>query len=259
MCVQTNILLHLPLNNWLFYCFVFGATLFQYNLPYVINLQGQKNNTGVFSFSSNSMHHWLAGLAVMLMLVSVFSLTLLQIILFTGLGVLTVLYSFNLVPFTAGKRLKDYGTIKISTLTILWVVITVILPVINKPVPTSLLFFLCFLRLLFLWILCLLFDIRDIAVDKKSGIKTLPVLMGGNKSRSVCYLLNSIFLIFAIIFCIQHQDLVILNAYVICGAATFFIIRLTKTHNNPIFYLACVDGLMILQATLIIIGSILIP
>lgn len=256
MCVQTSILMHLPLNQPLFYCFVFGATLFQYNLPYVINLNRQNNSLRLLSISSTSIHHWLAGIAAILMLVSVFSLTFLQIVLFAVMGILTVLYSFNLVPFTAGKRLKDYGTVKIFTLTLLWVVITVVLPVINKPISAGLLFFLCGLRLLFLWILCLLFDVRDIAVDEKAGIKTLPVLMGKNKTRSVCYLLNSIFLILAVIFCLQNQTLVILNAYIICGAATFFIIKLTKTNNSPIFYLACVDGLMLLQATLIIIGSI---
>ncbi|MEO7801637.1 MAG: UbiA family prenyltransferase [Ginsengibacter sp.] len=254
--MQTSILLHLPPNKPLFYCFVFGATLLQYNLPYVINLNRQKSSDQVFSFSPTSMHHWLAGVATLLMLMSTFSLSPLQILLFTGTGIITILYSFNLVPFTAGKRLKDYGTAKIFTLTISWVIITVVLPVIDKPIPTSTLFFLCGLRLLFLWVLCLLFDIRDIAVDDAAGIKTLPVLMGKSKSRFVCYVLNSIFLIFAVIFCIHYQNLVILNAYIICGAATFLTIKFTKTNNNPVFYLACVDGLMLLQASLIIIGSI---
>jgi 4-hydroxybenzoate polyprenyltransferase len=235
---------------------VFGATLFQYNLPYVINLSAQKNRTGVFFLSSTSIHHWLAGIAAILMLVSVFSLTVLQILLFAGVGVLTILYSFNLVPFTAGRRLKDYGLAKIITLTFLWVVITVVLPILNKPFSLYSFIFLCGLRLLFLWILCLLFDVRDITVDVTAGIRTLPVLMGKNKARLVCYLLNGLFLFLSIVFCLQTQHFFVLNAYIICGAATFFIIKLTKTNNSAIFYLSCVDGLMLLQATLIIIGSI---
>lgn len=256
MCIQTSILMHLPLNHPLFYCFVFGATLFQYNLPYVISLNKLKIKRGLVSFTSTSIHHWLAAIAFGIMMVSLFALTLLQVLLFTGIGILTILYSFNLVPFTAGKRLKDYGLIKILTLTILWVVITVVLPVISKPFSTYLLVFLCGLRLLFLWVVCLLFDIRDISVDGNAGIKTLPVLIGENKAAFVCYLLNGIFLVLAILFSVQTQNLFVLNAYIISGAAAFFIIRLTKTNHSPIFYLACVDGLMLLQATLIIIGSI---
>lgn len=255
LCIQTSVLLHLPLNQPLFYCFVFGATLFQYNLPYVVTLSKQKIKSRL-SFRPTSMHHWLAGIAFILTAISLFALTFSQVLLFAGIGILTILYSFNIVPFTAGKRLKDYGLIKILTLTILWVAITVLLPVLNKPVPTWLLLSLCALRLLFLWVLCLLFDIRDIAVDGNAGIKTLPVLLGKNNARFTCYLLNAIFVLSAIVFAIQTQNIFVLNAYIISAAATFLIIRLTKTNNTPLFYLTCVDGLMLLQATLIIIGSI---
>jgi hypothetical protein len=47
-----------------------------------------------------------------------------------------------------------------------------------------------------------------------------------------------------------------MNAMLISTIATAFILNFSKKNNSDIVYLACIDGMMLLQAGLVIIGSI---
>lgn len=254
--MQTSLLLHTSLSSPLFYCFIFGATIFQYNLPYVITVRRQQIQAKLLSFTHINFHHWLARLGLMCMMISLSSLTRWQLLLFSCIGILTLMYSFSLLPFIKGKRLKDFGFVKILSLTVLWVTVTVVVPVAGNNVSNSSLLFLCVLRLLYLWVLCLLFDIRDITIDNNAGIKTIPVLLGKGHTRLLCYLLTGVFLVLSVYFAFQTQNIFVLNAYIISATATFFVIWLSNTYTSALFHLTCVDGLMLLQALLIIIGSV---
>ncbi len=65
-CVlQTNLLLHLPLNTFSFYCFVFGATLVQYNLHYLVKKSAVKNSQRLaWSLRNKSVHKVLLGAGI---------------------------------------------------------------------------------------------------------------------------------------------------------------------------------------------------
>ena len=200
MCVETNLLLHLRLNNLSFYLFVFGATLVEYNMHYLYKTTAIVNSARLLWSSKNKgVHTILIAVGVSLIIYSLFSFHLKHFIFLLVLGGIAFLYSFPFLPFTNKKRIKDFGLLKIITLALLWTLVTVWFPV-DEINFTGLSFQLIFVRrFIFLFILCLLFDIRDTEVDRKDNIATLSVKLGIKRSYLLCYLLLIFFTIFSII------------------------------------------------------------
>jgi 4-hydroxybenzoate polyprenyltransferase len=108
-----------------------------------------------------------------------------------------------------------------------------------------------------MFILCLLFDVRDTAIDRKENIATLSVMLGKRRSYLLCYFLLMIFIALSVIQFIYLPDRLQLIAMLLSAAATAIIIELSKKNNSDVFYLACIDGMMLLQAALVIFASLI--
>ncbi|MEO8823758.1 MAG: hypothetical protein ABI366_09285, partial [Ginsengibacter sp.] len=129
-CIETNILLGLPLNSFSFYCFVFGATLLQYNLHYSTKKIAIKNSERLqWSLKNKKIHFYLLIIGALLILFSFFSFHLKHFLILACLGAISFLYSFPFLPFGKRRRIKDYGFLKIVTLSLLWTLVTVWFPV----------------------------------------------------------------------------------------------------------------------------------
>ena len=143
-CIETNILLGLPLNSFSFYCFVFGATLLQYNLHYSTKKIAVKNSERLrWSHNNKKLHFFLLVVGGLLILFSFFSFHLRHFIILACLGAISFLYSFPFLPVGKKKRIKDYGLLKIVTLSLLWTLVTVWFPVSNMPAD-QIAFYVCF-------------------------------------------------------------------------------------------------------------------
>lgn len=257
MCIETNLLLHLRLNNPSFYLFVFGATLVQYNMHYLFKTTAAVNSRRLtWSIKNKNIHKSLIAFGVALIIYSLFSFHLTHFIFLLVLGGIAFLYSFPFLPFTNKKRIKDFGLLKIITLGLLWTLVTVWFPA-DEVNVTGLSFQLIFLRrFIFIFILCLLFDIRDTEVDRRENIATFSVKLGVKRSYILCYLLLIMFIALSVIQFIHLPDIKQLIAMLISAAATVIIIAYSKKDNSDVIYLACIDGMMLLQALLVIIGSV---
>lgn len=252
MCFQTNLLLHLPFNTFSFYCFVFGATLVQYNLHYLVKTTAVQNSERLAWSSRNKIvHKILLGCGILLILFSFLSFHLHHFIILAILGTVAILYSFPVIPFGKKKRIKDYGFLKIITLALLWTLVTVWFPVNNFPFEKNIFEFIFLKRFVFLFVLCLLFDIRDIEIDRQENITTLAVFMGEKKSYLIVYLGLVLFIILSLLQFFYYDDTSILIAMMLSAAATFFAVELTKKTNSDFVYLAGIDGMMLLQAMLV--------
>jgi len=252
MCIQTNLLLHLPLNTFSFYCFVFGATLVQYNLHYLVKTTAVKNSQRLaWSLKNKIVHKALLGIGVALILFSFFSFRLHHFVVLSVLGAIAFLYTFPVIPFSGKKRIKDYGFLKIITLALLWTLVTVWFPVNSFPFEKNIFLFIFLKRFVFLFVLCLVFDIRDIEVDRKENIKTLAVFLGKKKSYFTVYVVLTGFIILSFLQFFYFDDTGILIAMLLSGTATFFAIEFTKKANSDFIYLAGIDGMMLLQAMLV--------
>ena len=107
-----------------------------------------------------------------------------------------------------------------------------------------------------MFILCLLFDMRDIEVDNSENIKTLAVVLGHKKSYHLSYLLLLLFVLLSIAQYFYVPQMRFLIPMIISAAATFVTIEITKKSNSDFVYLAGIDGMMLLQAVLVYLFSL---
>ena len=256
-CMETNILLGVPFNNFSFYAFVFGATIVEYNLHYIVKKVAAKNSERLrWSQRNKNIHLILLIAGGFLILFSLFSFQLQHFFILFILGCVSFLYSFPFLPFGKKKRIKDYGFLKIITLALLWTLVTVWFPVSGHSYDTGLFIFVFFKRLLFMFILCLLFDMRDIEVDRSENINTLAVVLGYRKSYILSYLLLVVFVLLSIAQYFYLPQLRSLIPMLISAGATFVTIEITKKSNSDFVYLAGIDGMMLLQAILVYLFSL---
>jgi len=198
----------------------------------------------------------LVSAAIALIIYSLFSFPFRQLHIMVMLGIVAFVYSFPILPFKNKKRIKDFGLLKILTLALLWTLVTVWFPVHELNV-NELSFHLIFLRrFVFIFLLCLLFDIRDREVDDKENISTIAVRLGTEKSYMLCFFLLSIFAGLSVIQLVHTGNLLEFIAMLLSSVATAFIIIITKKNKSDFVYMVAVDGMMLLQALLVIIGTV---
>jgi 4-hydroxybenzoate polyprenyltransferase len=256
-CIETNILLGLPLNSFSFYCFVFGATLLQYNLHYSTKKIAVKNSERLrWSHNNKKVHFFLLIVGALLIFFSFFSFHLKHFLILGCLAAISFLYSFPFLPLGKKRRIKDYGLLKIVTLSLLWTLVTVWFPVNTLPVNELLFMFVFGKRFIFMFILCLLFDVRDIEIDRKEKINTLPVMLGRKKSYNLSYGLLVVFLAITLLQYFYLPQLSFFIAMVLSALITFIMIERTKKTNTDFIYLAGIDGMMLLQALLVYLFSL---
>ncbi len=256
-CIETNILLGLPLNSFSFYCFVFGATLLQYNLHYSTKKIAVKNSERLrWSHNNKKLHFFLLVVGGLLILFSFFSFHLKHFLILGCLAAISFLYSFPFLPFGKKRRIKDYGLLKIVTLSLLWTLVTVWFPVNTLPVNGLLFTFVFVKRFIFMFILCLLFDVRDIEIDRREKINTLAVILGKKQCYTLSYVLLLLFLAIALLQYFYVPQLSFFLAMIISSLITFLVIQRTKKSNSDFIYLAGIDGMMLVQAILVYLFSL---
>jgi 4-hydroxybenzoate polyprenyltransferase len=249
LCIETNLLLHLPLNTISFYCFVFGATLAQYNLHYLVKKSAVENSQRLaWSLRNKSLHKILLSIGVILILFSFLSFRLHHFIILGIIGAIAFLYSFPVIPLGKKKRIKDYGFVKIITLALIWTLVTVWFPVVNFSFEKNIFAFVFLKRFVFMFVLCLLFDVRDIEIDREEHINTVAVILGKKKSYYVAYISLLVFIILSLIQFYFFDDKGVLIAMLLSAVITFFTVECTRRTNSDFIYLAGIDGMMLLQA-----------
>lgn len=255
--METSLLLHQPLNNISFYLFVAGATLVQYNLHYLVKTTAVKDSQRLgWSLKNKKYHIILFVIGCIMIIVSLFSFQLRHFYILSILGAIAFLYSYPALPFDKRKRLKDYGFLKIITLALLWTLVTVWFPVSDLFVNRTLYFFIFIKRFVFMFVLCLLFDIRDIDVDRHENRRTLPVILGEKKSYFTATLVLFLFISLSCVQNFFYPEAGAFVAMILSAIITFFIIRLSKKVKSDFVYLAGVDGMMLLQAILVYLLSL---
>lgn len=268
LCMETSWLLSIPLHQPGFYLFVGCSTLLQYNLHYYIKTKHPSTDRRTtWSVKHKKVHINLIILSTFGILAGLFTFTLNHFIIAGILGLLTLLYSFPLLPFGSRKRLKDFGLIKILLLTLTWTIITVWLPLAELGWDND--SWLLFIRrFLFMAALCLAFDIKDKYTDLESNIHTIPNRIGTQRSYQLIYCLLLLFVGFSIYYQQQESNLYQFNAMLLSAFATFLVIEHSKmllteknravSVNSPqlhYLFLGGIDGMMFLQAALVFIGK----
>ncbi len=226
---------------------IFGGTLMVYNAPRLFF----RKITTPQPYRSWFRFFFIAG--TLLTLLSVFWLPLRIIWFGVGLALLTFSYSLPFLPFKNKKRLREYGWLKILVLAGVWTIATALLPMMywNKSFtnyPFELLN-----RFVFIFALCIVFDIRDIRTDMRNNIDTLPLKLG---LRNSYLTINIALLFFAALNAVQyfrHPAPERLIAAWTTAIITWLVVVYLRKKPSEIGYMGLADGMMLLYAAIILI------
>jgi len=239
---------------------IFFATLFEYNLHKFVAVFFYKSSLKEPKF------HWIANnlrlfyfiffSSVIGFVITVFFARLEVILALMPLGLVTFLYSF---PVYKNKRkifrLREIPMAKIFIISIVWSVTSYLLPyVYSKPVISGEeILLMIFERILFVFAITVPFDIRDIESDKKTGLKTLPILIGEKRSLMLASLSLGLFSAITLLHYYLKDQLCFSLAFLISGISTIVFLNSVRIRSVRHYHYGILDGTMILQALLLII------
>ncbi|WP_258137688.1 UbiA family prenyltransferase [Mucilaginibacter phenanthrenivorans] len=180
-------------------------------------------------------------------------------ILLIFLGVISFFYSIPI--FTIGEQkfgLRHIPWLKQFLITLVWTMSVVLL-----PIQESLHFHLTTIslhdttiliakRFLFIAALTIPFDIRDLFDDRKSGLKTVPTVLGEKNAYLFCQILLGGYVILLLLFTrgsIDHNFLALTLSVILTG----WLIFKSKWEKNEYYYFFYMDGVLILQYLVVIL------
>ena len=259
LTLETQVQLGLSLD-WHPYLFIiFFATLFEYNLHRLVTYLTDKQalNSDKYKWVRENQR-----LFVCLIIVSAtgFIIALLMakkevLMVLLPVVILTFFYS---VPFARNGdrtiRLRDLPLLKIFIISFVWSYCTILLPVLYSSISFDRLHLSLILieRFLFIFSITIPFDIRDIEVDKKNRLKTLPLILGENKAWLLSYVSLSFFLLIAVFHYTIYNNWVVLISFVISAITTYFFFSFNSFKKLPYYHYGILDGTMFLQGILVL-------
>ncbi|MEM9050905.1 MAG: hypothetical protein AAGC47_02530 [Bacteroidota bacterium] len=227
--------------------FVFFATLFTYNIQRVLgDLKNTSKSTG---YSKLFMAVGLLGVGLL-----TWKIDCVQIIILSFCGLLSIAYSFPFLPSKEGRlSLRLVPRMKILVIVLVWSFSIAYVPIYDAGLSTAQLSLYTLQQAFFIAALTIPFDIRDLQFDSPNQ-QTLPQWLGISKSVS----LAKIFLIFSfscslIMYLSGSIASVILLGTAISMTISAVIVNRARPKNDDLYFTILIDGLIILQAVLIIL------
>jgi 4-hydroxybenzoate polyprenyltransferase len=248
LCFQTYVLLNLEPNvNML--GFVFFSTLCSYNFYWLLSKFYFSKRILNISFVKKQASFFLTFLVAGTGTIY-FLLYLQNSFVFVAIGIiLTLLYTFPLWPFAFAKKLQKLGAAKTVLLAFTWAYVSTVLPtsfLLNTNFNAILL--LLVVRFSFMLLLCIVFDMRDIAIDKLHGLHSLATDFYKKTVHNFIVVFYIIFMLAGLIFCLQFSNKLQALAFLFTGIIFWVVYKLSLKPKGYIFYYFLVDGLMLLSA-----------
>jgi hypothetical protein len=163
----------------------------------------------------------------------------------------TGLYSLALLPYKWLAWVRRLGFAKTLLLAATWTFVTAWLPMAKyfaQPGPAALMFLLH--RFCLMLQICLLFDVRDTAIDKIKGLHSLATDMGPVAAHRLFYALSAACTGLALLLAIGWGWYGPAIAYGAVQAAAIALYRVPLARRGYFYYYFLVDGLMLLCALL---------
>jgi hypothetical protein len=248
-------LIQQPLNIHLT-AFVFFATLCSYNFHYLLaHFSFQKK------FSLQLLYNKYTGILLLLTggigVLLVFSAASILLINVVIAFLLTFLYSLPLLPFKQLAFTRRAGFVKTLLLAFTWMFVTAYLPLsqTNAAFTTAGLLLMAN-RFLFMLMLCILFDNRDVSVDKIHGLHSLATDLPATVMQLLMVVIFTALIVINFLLgnCgISSRQVLALQVAAIINVIIYF---LSRKKQGYFFYYFVVDGMMVLMTLLTTIASI---
>ena len=227
--------------------FVFFASLFTYNFQRIVRIKkGDKHKRKQWTENNLNLIHTLIiiGAIISIYFFIKFSLMTQIIIIFSGL--ISVMYPFNI-------RNKPYS--KIFAITTIWTISTMLLLISENNLlfdKTTALHLLS--RFILIFVITIPFDLRDLKYDKKN-IKTIPTLLGFQKSKFLAFFLLIILLIVSLLmYKYKHLSLNFLIGNGMTYILTSILVLVINEKREDFFFSLWIESLSIFHFLFLIIS-----
>ncbi len=278
LSIETNLQLATSLNSPFYYLLIFTASVVYYTKSYTSEASYSEPNRRAQWYRINKIK----------VLYSQTSLLFITIVLtaflfyqnFTAIKQLTAtewklalifpltatLYYGSIFPKNPTHNLRSIGWLKPFVIGFVWTGVVSIYPLLYKAIenhqhfePHWLVWMFFIKNFIFISILCILFDIKDYAADHNSQLKTFVVRLGLRKT--LFYVIIPLALVSFISFIIftlsRHLPLtrIFINSvpYILLITVTWSMQR----RKTILYYLAIIDGLLLVKAACGILGVLL--
>lgn len=255
LCYQSFTLLHIQ-PHWYVYTFIFCATLCSYNFYWLVSKYSFSKHlpAGIF-LQTNISYAVIFLLSAVGMAVSfLFIPDALAWVMIAIL--LTLLYSLPLWPVSFARKFRRAGFLKTTLLAFTWAYVTVIIPAIpvleTSLQPVAVLFIARFFLML---MLCIIFDMRDMGIDKIHGLHSLATDVSKPVLKNIMLFAFAFFIAAGILVRYQFNDIPQLVAFAGTGAVVWFVYRMSFKKQGYLFYYFLVDGLMLISAGLTFLAA----
>ncbi len=227
---------------------IFGSTMVIYTLPKLVPAPYGKPRP---SSPMKKWHYLFLALGTLIMLPGLLSLPLNVAIVAVASGIVALAYFLPAIPFVNRKRLRDYGITKITMLTAVWTIATAVLPLMYWKVQVIDYPFEILLRYVFVFALCILFDIRDMQVDISNNIATLPNKIGIAYAFTLVHVSLVLFFMLSAMQYLVHPTAGRLTAAALTATVTAGVAMFVKRNPGHKGFVMMTDGMMLLYAVLI--------
>ncbi len=249
LCYQTALILHTQ-NNISLYGFVFFSTICSYNFYWLLSKFYFTKKGFYLSFIKEQLSFFI--LFITALIITVFFLINVSFLIpYILVGIFfTLLYSLPLWPFKFSKKLQRIGFFKTVLLAFTWAYITTVLPAVNlltiNLIPVAVLLA---ARFCFMLLLCIIFDKRDISVDKSHGLHSLATDTPAKTLHTIIYIVFISYFIMGLLLRYHFNDKPQMFAFLVIGGFVWWVYTLSLKKQGYLFYYFLVDGLMLVSAT----------
>lgn len=279
LSVEANLQQGFPLNHLAYYLFVFAASVLYYTQAYTSDTGYTSTNERSQWYRQNKKSVFysqcfllaLALVAGCLLLLKNFQaiihLSPQEWVLIALFPLTAALYYGSISPQNPTHNLRSIGWLKPFVIGFVWTGAVTIYPAMFRAIESGLHFrastftnWFFIKNMLFISILCILFDIKDYAADHNSQLKTFVVRFGLRKTLFYIILPMAItsFVAF-IIYTLSHHfpaERILINS--VPFILLIIVAWSMQRRKSILYYLAIIDGLLLVKAACGITGVLLI-
>ena len=269
LSIESNLQQGLSLNHPLYYLFTFSASIFYYTQAYTA-----ENNSAPINERAKWYIDWQKAIRISQSTLGILSITSAIILLKTFITpllslnlfgfccclifpIMAFLYYGSISPNNSRHPLRNIGWLKPFVIGFVWTGVVVLYPMIFHSIETNTAFqinantyWLFLTTFLFITVLCILFDIKDHIADHNGQIKTFVVQFGLKKTGY--FILFPIILLGYLFGLLFYINAAFSMVQVLINTIPFVLLLLVtwsmQRKQTILYYLAIIDGLMLVKA-----------
>ena len=251
-----RLVLHLPPDKYLLF-FVFSATMCSYSFHWYLTSESLIESPRIEWLKKHRIFHVIFFFIGLSGSVIFFFYLLPHWQWLAVSAVITFLYSAPKIPHPWFRALRKIAIGKTIFLTLVWVYVTAMLPVILAGVKFSVPIVLFVVsRFFFIFTICIMFDFRDRADDKVTGIRSMVIWLS-EKGVDRLFFLSLLIAIISTLFLLRYDfAITAIVALLIPCIITATIYEYSKKNFSDYLYYFILDGLMMFSALLLLIFRI---